>query len=166
MISARNFDEIDHDLAIPDQPQPVRPRPRPARPVHGPGRAGYPDRDRAGGAHARPARSQDWKALIQQARQAIFRRLALLGITDLEAHIKFETCFTPLSWRKRYNLVNGSTHGLWHNLMQLGYFRPGNRHARYHNLYFVGASTHPGTGMPTALISARLTARRMAEELV
>jgi phytoene dehydrogenase-like protein len=88
----------------------------------------------------------------------------LLGITDLEAHIKFETCFTPLSWRKRYNLVRGSTHGLCHNLMQLGYFRPGNRHPRYHNLYFVGASTHPGTGMPTALISARLTAHRIVED--
>jgi len=33
-----------------------------------------------------------------------------------------------------------------------------------HNLYFVGASTHPGTGMPTALISGRLTAQRMVEE--
>jgi phytoene dehydrogenase-like protein len=107
---------------------------------------------------------QDWKALIQQARQAVFRRLALLGIADLEAHIKFETCFTPLSWRKRYNLVRGSTHGLCHNLMQLGYLRPGNRHPRYHNLYFVGASTHPGTGMPTALISARLAAHRMVED--
>src|SRR6266496_3246708 len=63
----------------------------------------------------------------------------------------------PLAPRKRYNLVRGATHGLCHNVMQLGYFRPANRHQRYHNLYFVGASTHPGTGIPTALISARLT---------
>ena len=49
--------------------------------------------------------------------------------------------------------------------MQLGYFRPHNRHPRYHNLYFVGASTHPGTGVPTALISARLAAQRMMDEL-
>jgi phytoene desaturase len=102
-----------------------------------------------------------WNDLIRQARHMVLRRLALLGISGLEAHIKSETCFTPLSWRKRYNLVRGATHGLCHNLMQLGYFRPGNRHPRYHNLYFVGASTHPGTGIPTALISARLTARRM-----
>ncbi|HLU11794.1 MAG TPA: FAD-dependent oxidoreductase, partial [Oceanobacillus sp.] len=40
-----------------------------------------------------------------------------------------------------------------------------NRHPRYHNLYFVGASTHPGTGMPTALISARLVAQRIEDEL-
>ncbi len=109
--------------------------------------------------------SQDWGAMRDQARQHIFRRLAALGITDLESHIKFETTFTPLSWRKRYNLVKGSTHGLCHNLTQLGYFRPSNRHARYHNLYFVGASTHPGTGLPTAMVSGRLTAQRVADEM-
>jgi phytoene dehydrogenase-like protein len=40
-----------------------------------------------------------------------------------------------------------------------------NRHARYHNLYFVGASTHPGTGLPTAMISGRLAANRIMDEL-
>lgn len=114
--------------------------------------------------HMSTGEDQDWKALIDRARQAIFDRLKIVGITDLEAHIKFETCFTPLSWRKRYNLMKGATHGLCHNLTQLGYFRPGNRHARYHNLYFVGASTHPGTGMPTALISARHAARRLLDD--
>ena len=72
--------------------------------------------------------------------------------------------YTPLSWRKRYNLVKGSTHGLCHNLAQLAYFRPSNRHPRYHNLYFVGASTRPGTGMPTALVGAHQVAERIMEE--
>jgi phytoene dehydrogenase-like protein len=107
---------------------------------------------------------QDWKALRDQARQAIFKRLAGLGISDLQDHIKFEVNYTPLSWRKRYNLVKGSTHGLSHTLMQLGYLRPANRHARYQNLYFTGASTHPGTGVPTALVSGRLAATRLLEE--
>ena len=115
--------------------------------------------------HMLDGEEPDWKALIHQARKAVFKRLEALGMQDLEAHIKFETCFTPLSWHKRYNLVKGATHGLCHNLTQLGYLRPGNRHARYHNLYFVGASTHPGTGMPTALISARLTSQRLVDEL-
>jgi phytoene dehydrogenase-like protein len=91
--------------------------------------------------------------------------LKTLGITDLEEHLKFEVNYTPLSWRKRYNLMKGSTHGLSHNWTQLGYFRPHNRHSRYHNLYFVGASTHPGTGVPTALVSGRLAAARMLDEL-
>ncbi|MCZ2099837.1 MAG: FAD-dependent oxidoreductase [Anaerolineae bacterium] len=43
--------------------------------------------------------------------------------------------------------------------------RPHNRHPRYHNLYFTGASTHPGTGVPSALISARLAAERVCDDL-
>jgi phytoene desaturase len=107
---------------------------------------------------------QDWAAIRDRARQHVLRRLAKFGITDLETHIKFEVNYTPLSWRKRYNLMKGSTHGLCHNLTQLAYFRPRNRHARYHNLYFVGASTHPGTGMPTAMVSGRLAAERMMDD--
>jgi phytoene desaturase len=114
--------------------------------------------------HLDETRQQDWERIRNRARQAVFRRLSLLGITDLEAHIKFEVDYTPLSWRKRYNLMKGATHGLSHTLMQLGYFRPSNRHGRYHNVYFVGASTHPGTGVPTALVSARLVAERITEE--
>ena len=107
---------------------------------------------------------QDWAELRNQARRHVFRRLASLGMNDLAAHIKFETTFTPLSWRKRYNLMKGSTHGLCHNIMQLGYLRPHNRHPRYHNLYFTGASTHPGTGMPTAMVSGRLSAQRILDD--
>ena len=108
---------------------------------------------------------QDWASIRDQARQHVFRRLATLGITNLEKHIKFEINFTPLSWRKRYNLVKGSTHGLCHNLTQLGYLRPSNRHPRYRNLYFTGASTHPGTGLPTAMVSGRLSAQRLMDDL-
>jgi phytoene desaturase len=109
---------------------------------------------------------QDWGAIRDRARGEVFRRLATLGMGDLEAHIKFEESFTPLSWRKRYNLVKGATHGLYHNLTQLAYFRPDNQHARYRNLYFVGASTRPGTGIPTALVSARLAVSRMLGQAV
>jgi phytoene desaturase len=159
-----NFDQIGHGLTIPSNASLY---------IHAPARLD-PSMAPAGEdtliaivpvGHMNEHEDYTWEALIRQARHVVLRRLELLGISDVEAHIKFETCFTPLSWRKRYNLVRGATHGLCHNVMQLGYFRPGNRHPRYHNLYFVGASTHPGTGMPTALISARLTARRMLEDL-
>jgi phytoene desaturase len=108
---------------------------------------------------------QDWGNRTDLARAHVFRRLATLGITDLKEHIKFEITLTPLSWHKRYNLLKGSTHGLSHNLTQLAYFRPSNQHPRYRNLYFVGASTHPGTGLPTAMVSGRLVARLILDEL-
>jgi hypothetical protein len=49
--------------------------------------------------------------------------------------------------------------------MQVGYLRPKNRHKKYRNLYFVGGSTHPGSGLPLALISARLTTERILKEV-
>jgi len=108
---------------------------------------------------------QNWGELRDEARQHVFRRLQTLGITDLESHIKFEETYTPLSWRKRYNLMKGSTHGLAHTLTQMASFRPSNRHPRYENLYFVGASTHPGTGMPTTMVSGRLVSERIRDDL-
>jgi phytoene dehydrogenase-like protein len=108
---------------------------------------------------------RDWSELRDEARAHVFRRLRALGINDFESHIKFEESYTPLSWRKRYNLIKGSTHGLSHRLTQMACFRPANRHPRYSNLYFVGASTHPGTGIPTAMVSGRLASERIVEDL-
>lgn len=108
---------------------------------------------------------QDWPTVQKTARGFIHRRLARIGITDLEENIKFEEAFIPPDWKSRYNLVKGSTHGLSHSLFQMGYLRPRNRHKDINNLYFVGASTHPGTGLPTVLFSAKLTVERILQEI-
>lgn len=158
-----NFESIMNDLTLPQNPSLYVHAPARLDPTMAP-----PGEDTLIGiapvGHLDGSGEQDWKAIRSRARQAIIGRLAEQGISDLEDHIKFEVNFTPLSWRKRYNLVKGSTHGLCHTLTQLGYMRPRNRHQRYHNLYFVGASTHPGTGVPTALVSARLAATRLLED--
>ncbi|MEJ2570965.1 MAG: phytoene desaturase family protein [Anaerolineales bacterium] len=106
----------------------------------------------------------DWEIVAEKMRSAVLQRLAGVGIEDLEAHIKFEKLLTPKDWRTQLNLTKGSTHGLSHDLFQMGYMRPHNKHDEYNNLYFVGASTHPGTGMPTVLVSADLVVRRIADE--
>jgi len=159
-----NFDSITRDLTLPENPSLYMHAPARLDPAMAPSQQDTLIAIVPVG-HSDESAEQDWNAIRGQARQSVFNRLRTLGIVDLEAHLKFEVCYTPLSWRKHYNLMKGSTHGLCHNLTQLGYFRPRNRHPRYSNLYFVGASTHPGTGMPTALISARLAAERMMEEL-
>lgn len=107
---------------------------------------------------------QDWGALRSQARQSVLQRLAEAGVTDLEPGIKFEVTFDPHTWERRYNLARGAAFGLSHNFWQVGYLRPHNRHDRYRNLYFVGSSTHPGTGLPMVLLSARLTVERILQD--
>jgi phytoene desaturase len=108
---------------------------------------------------------QDWGELVKMARKNIFERLSReLGIHDLDSHLKFEMIHTPLDWKRNYNLEKGAAFGLSHNFQQVGYLRPHNRHAHYKNLYFAGASTHPGTGLPIVLLSARLATERMLKE--
>jgi phytoene desaturase len=109
--------------------------------------------------------AQDWDALVNRARETVFARLAKeMGVTDLREHIKFEIVYQPKVWKERFNLEKGAAFGLSHNFWQVGYLRPHNRHARYKNLYFAGASTHPGTGLPIVLLSARLTTERILKE--
>jgi phytoene desaturase len=108
--------------------------------------------------------SQDFEALRARAKETVFKRLERLGITDLEAHIKHEVSYTPHDWREMFNLARGAAFGLGHNFTQVGYLRPQNRHGRYKNLYFCGASTHPGTGVPIVLIGAELVEERILKE--
>lgn len=116
--------------------------------------------------HIDDRREQDWASLRQRARATVLRRLATgVGADDLEEHLKFEVSYTPRDWLRLYNLAKGAAFGLSHNFMQVGYLRPQNRHRRYRNLYFVGASTHPGTGLPIVLLSARLTTERLLQDL-
>ncbi len=159
-----NFDSIGRDMGLPDNP---------CLYIHAPARLDSTMAPQGQDTliaivpvgHMSENGGQDWAAIRDQARGHVFRRLRTLGILDLEKHIKFEVNLTPLSWRKRYNLVKGSTHGLCHNLTQLGYFRPDYQHSQYHNLYFTGASTRPGTGMPTAMVSGRQAAQRIMDGL-
>lgn len=115
--------------------------------------------------HITETAPQEWDAIQDRARQIVLQRLSQIGAYDLQEHIKFEVSFTPLDWQSRYNLTNGSTLGLGHNLSQLGYLRPHNRHEDYHNLYFVGASTHPGAGLPSSLLSAQFATERILQDV-
>jgi phytoene desaturase len=116
--------------------------------------------------HLDEEREQNWNTMVRRARETVFRRLAKdMGIEDLEQHIKFEIVYQPKIWQERFNLAKGAAFGLSHNFAQVGFFRPQNRHAKYKNLYFAGASTHPGTGLPIVLLSAKLTTERIIEEM-
>jgi len=104
----------------------------------------------------------DWDALKDQARNAILERFREEGLVEFEKHIKFEICFTPNSWKSAFNLTRGGTFGsLAHNLLQMGFLRPGNQHKKYRNLYFAGGSTQPGSGMPLSILSAKLATERI-----
>lgn len=112
--------------------------------------------------HMNNKKDIDWESLKDQVKESVLHRLAKEGFHDFEDHIKFESCYTPSSWKSAFNLTHGAIFGsLNHNIYQMGWFRPHNRHKKYRNLFFVGGSTHPGNGVPMCLISARLTAEKI-----
>ncbi len=141
--------------------------------VHAPVRtdkgAAPPDHDTlsvvVGAGHVDKTKNQDWNLIKEKTRAAVIDRLRKFGLEDIEDHIKFEICHTPENWESACNITRGSVFGsVGHNILQMGYFRPHNRHDRYHNLFFVGGSTHPGNGIPNVLMSAKLVAERILKE--
>jgi phytoene desaturase len=78
--------------------------------------------------------------------------------------VVFEKVRTPLHWRADYNLEEGAAFGIGHGILQVGYFRPPMGSKSIEGLYFVGASTRPGTGVPLVTIGARLVADRIGRE--
>lgn len=79
--------------------------------------------------------------------------------------VVFEEVRTPEDWREEYNLEEGAAFGIGHGIMQVGYFRPPMASKSVEGLYFVGASTRPGTGVPLVTIGARLVAERIEREI-
>ncbi len=157
-----SFERIFRDHDLPDEPSFY---------IHAPARvdpaAAPPGRDTLMAlvpvGHLDP-RQPPLDDLVDRARSAIERRLKQeLGI-PLGALRAFEVVYTPEIWQRMYHLEKGAAFGLSHHFSQMGYLRPANRHPRYRNLYFVGASTHPGTGLPMVLISARLVVERLMAE--
>lgn len=114
--------------------------------------------------HLDPSKSQDWAAITRRARRFVLDRLQSVGIDDLEHNLAFEASFGPQEYRSQLNLMKGAAFGLGYQITQIGYLRPHNKHRHYENLYFVGASTHPGGGVPMVLISSRLVAERVVDD--
>jgi len=82
---------------------------------------------------------------------------------DISKDIVFQMAYTPEDWQDQYNLYKGSGLGLSHNMLQIGALRPKNYDEKYKNMFYVGASTVPGAGLPMAVISSKLVTERVLD---
>jgi phytoene desaturase len=73
--------------------------------------------------------------------------------------------FSPADFASELNAHLGSAFSLEPVLTQSAFFRVHNRDDRIGNLYFVGAGTHPGAGIPGVVGSAKATAGLMLKDL-
>lgn len=83
---------------------------------------------------------------------------------DIQSNIITKKILAPDDWANMLNLYKGSGLGLAHDINQVGAFRPKNKDEKLSNLYYVGASTTPGTGLPMVIISSKLVTERIEND--
>ncbi len=98
----------------------------------------------------------DWATQTEPYRQAIERYLSGTVLPGLESHIVASRTLTPQGFLDDYLSFRGSAFGVEPILTQSAYMRPHNQSEDVQGLYFVGAGTHPGAGLPGVLSSARI----------
>jgi phytoene desaturase len=108
----------------------------------------------------------DWESEGGTFKERVYGLLEeKMGMEDIRQRIAFEKIRTPQDWKRDYNLEVGAAFGIGHGISQVGYFRPPLASRSIGRLYFVGASTRPGTGVPLVTIGARLAAERIGREV-
>ncbi|MED4533166.1 phytoene desaturase family protein [Metabacillus fastidiosus] len=100
----------------------------------------------------------DWEREKKSFRKLILKTIEQkTGLVNIEEHIEVEKMITPSNWEKDIFVYKGATFNLGHQLSQMMMFRPHNQFEELHSCWLVGGGTHPGSGLPTILESARIT---------
>ncbi len=79
------------------------------------------------------------------------------GLEGLRESIVAEHVMTPEDFRSELAAVDGNAFSVEPTLQQSAYFRQPNRDRTIEGLYYVGAGTHPGAGIPGVLMGAEVT---------
>jgi phytoene desaturase len=98
----------------------------------------------------------DWATLGEAYRQRVQARLEATVLPGLGSALVTSKVMTPLDFRDDLNSLHGAAFGLEPILTQSAYFRPHNQSEDVPNLFFTGAGTHPGAGLPGVVTSARI----------
>lgn len=80
---------------------------------------------------------------------------------DLKKNIVTLETFGPNDFKTTFNAWEGTALGMSHLLKQSAMWRIPNKSKKLDNLYYVGANTVPGIGLPMCLISAELVYKRI-----
>jgi phytoene desaturase len=104
-----------------------------------------------------------WTVMAKPYRDRIIHFLEENYLPDLSQNIIAEHYIDPLHFQNTLNSYMGSAFSIQPILTQSAWFRPHNRSEEFENLYFVGAGTHPGAGLPGVLSSAKIAERLICE---
>jgi phytoene desaturase len=105
----------------------------------------------------------DWDEIAPILEKRILDEIGRRLIPDIHERIVTKFSYAPKDFAEDLNAHLGSAFSLEPVLTQSAYFRVHNRDEHIPNMYFVGAGTHPGAGIPGVVGSAKATARLMLE---
>ncbi|ULH16342.1 phytoene desaturase family protein [Deinococcus sp. KNUC1210] len=107
----------------------------------------------------------DWKVEGPKLTARVLAFLEERGyIPNLAARLTHSEFVTPDYFEGALDSYLGNAFGPEPRLIQSAYFRPHNRHEDVGNLYLVGAGGQPGAGTPSVMMSAKMTARLIAQD--
>lgn len=98
----------------------------------------------------------DWESESERYRKKIEARLEETVLPELSKHVATSKVMTPVDFKERLNAPFGAAFGPEPRMFQSAWFRPHNRSEELENLFLVGAGTHPGAGVPSVVISAKV----------
>ncbi|MFL4616684.1 phytoene desaturase family protein, partial [Staphylococcus aureus] len=110
----------------------------------------------------------DWsnETTITHVKNIIYKKLSTIkALKNLKEQVVTEIIYTPEDFEGDYNAKFGAAFGLMPTLAQSNYYRPPNVSRDYKNLYFAGASVHPGAGVPIVLTSAKITVEEILADI-
>ncbi|MEO7713433.1 MAG: phytoene desaturase [Gemmatimonadaceae bacterium] len=105
----------------------------------------------------------DWRTAARPYRDRIMAHLEERYLPGLSRHLVTEHMIDPLHFRETLNSHLGSAFSVEPILSQSAWFRPHNRSEDIANLYFAGAGTHPGAGLPGVLSSGKIVAEMIGQ---
>lgn len=101
----------------------------------------------------------DWQAIGESYRDRVLQYLEENYLPDLRKHIIALHHIDPPHFLNTLNSYKGAAFAMKPTLLQSAYFRPHARSEEFENLYFVGAGTHPGAGVPAVMSSGKIAAQ-------
>jgi phytoene desaturase len=93
---------------------------------------------------------------VERYRKGVERYLEESILPGLSEHLDASVTLTPKGFLEDYKSYKGAAFSIEPVLLQSAYFRPHNVSEDVEHLYFAGAGTHPGAGMPGVISSARV----------
>lgn len=106
----------------------------------------------------------DWKTIGPKYNERVLQFLEDNYLPDLRENIVAMHSIDPVHFNQTLNSHKGAAFSVKPSLTQSGWMRPHNKSSFFEDLYFAGAGTHPGAGVPAVIASGKIAAELIDPE--